>query len=129
MSDRKLRRDDVLISILNHEVKTSAEYDFTKVQQLPDYTYLYGRFYTILSEKPLKENNRLEKAIVQTCKEFRNIWITMNALHEHSPKVFKNVERFSFISHKGRITEAENVVEKESPDHMQRYAERCRHHN
>ena len=93
MSDRKVRKDDVLISILNHEVKTSTEYDFTKVQQLPDYTYLYGRFYTILSEKPLKENNRLGKAIVQTCKECRNIWITMNVYPMHYTSIHRKFSK------------------------------------
>ena len=75
---RHLRKDDVLVSILDFDIKISEEYDFTKVQQLPDYEYLYGRFYTILSEIPIKEKKRTDTAIWRTATEFRNIWITMN---------------------------------------------------
>ena len=60
---RHLRKDDVLVSILDFDIKISEEYDFTKVQQLPDYEYLYGRFYTILSEINIKGKKRTDTAI------------------------------------------------------------------
>ena len=89
---RNLRKDDVLVSILGFEIKISAKFDFAKVQQLPDFEYLYGRFYTILSRIPKTKKDRIDIAISQTTTEFRDIWITMNVY----PISYTNVrKRFS----------------------------------
>lgn len=78
MSERKLRKDDCLISIPDWQLKAVGAYDFTKAQQLPDYEYLYSRFYTILHDKGEKEKDRFGSAVYQVVTEFRDAWITMN---------------------------------------------------
>ena len=78
MSERKLRKDDVLISVPDWQVKAVGAYDFTKAQQLPDYEYLYSRFFTILRDKGDKEKDRFSSAVYQVVTEFRDAWITMN---------------------------------------------------
>ena len=90
MATRKLRKDDLLgRRLLDWELKRADLYDFTKVQQLPTYAYLFSRFYTILSEKGSSEKNRLNDATLQLSKEFRDIWITLNVY----PLKLDNIKR------------------------------------
>ena len=56
---------------------------------MPDYEYLYSRYYTILGTKSTAEKDRIQSSVSQIVKEFRDIWITMNVY----PKSFTSIGR------------------------------------
>ena len=72
------RKSDILIELGDLVFRKEPRLDLTVLQQLPTYNYVYNRYLTLSSEKPLRLPRKNAIVVNELAEELRDIWIYMN---------------------------------------------------
>ena len=111
------RKSDVFFRLGEISFRRQSRMNLEVLEQLPSYQYVYNRYLTLASEKPLRMPQKTGIVINELAEELRDIWIYMN----HTPMTFNGVVRKLQVLLKKFTTHSKIIESKRGPKWKEEY--------
>ena len=112
------RKDDILFNLEGTIFRKEDRLNLNVLQQLPTQQYVFNRYLTMLSQKPLRLPNKNEIVIAELAEELRYIWIFINDPPMSQIGVVKKLTKVLSWFTKHRFTNVSKRKEKWQREHL-----------